>query len=89
MKNGVTRRDFLKYTAYLGAAAGIVDILGACSTGATKKGPLGSLTAVIGYGNNQSWDPTQTASAFSMAAILHAYEPLVGAIRSHASPTRH
>ncbi len=37
----------------------------------------GTLTAVIGYGNNQSWDPTQTASAFSMAAFTNVYEPLV------------
>src|SRR5439155_19540862 len=33
--------------------------------------------AVIGYGNNQTWDPLQTASAFSMAAHLHCYESLV------------
>ena len=75
----LTRRDVLKYTAYLGVAGGITTLLGACGNGSNQKsGTLQSLTAVIGYGNNQSWDPTQTASAFSMAAILHAYEPLVG-----------
>jgi len=75
----LTRRDILKYSAYLGVAGGITTLLGACGTSSSpKSGSLQSLTAVIGYGNNQSWDPTQTASAFSMAAILHAYEPLVG-----------
>lgn len=37
----------------------------------------GTLNAVIGYGNNQSWDPTQTASAFAMAGNNHVYEALV------------
>ena len=51
----------------------------ACSSPASTTGPGSSrtLTAVIGYGNNQSWDPTQTASAFSMAAFTNVYEPLV------------
>ncbi len=34
-------------------------------------------TAVIGYGNDRSWDPTQTASAFAMAANHHIYEGLL------------
>lgn len=77
-KHGVSRRELLKYTAYFGAAAGIVGMLDACGPAGANKKTLKSLTAVVGYGNNQSWDPTQTASAFSMAAILHCYEPLVG-----------
>jgi peptide/nickel transport system substrate-binding protein len=32
---------------------------------------------VIGYGNDQSWDPSTTASAFAMASIQHIYEGLV------------
>ncbi|MBO0779846.1 MAG: ABC transporter substrate-binding protein [Ktedonobacteraceae bacterium] len=74
----ITRRDILKYTGYLGAAGGIVSLLNACGTQGSSQSTQKSLTAVIGYGNNQSWDPSKTASAFSMAAILHAYEPLVG-----------
>jgi peptide/nickel transport system substrate-binding protein len=78
-KGVLTRRDVLKYTAYLGVAGGITTLLGACgNSNSQNSSSRKSLTAVIGYGNNQSWDPTQTASAFSMAAILHAYEPLVG-----------
>ncbi|WAL69221.1 ABC transporter substrate-binding protein [Amycolatopsis cynarae] len=80
-RSGLTlnRRDLLRYTGLLGAAAGLSSALAACggpsstNSGNTK----GSLTAVIGYGNNQTWDPLQTASAFSMAAILHCYESLV------------
>lgn len=40
-------------------------------------GPNGDISVVIGYGNNQSWDPSQTASAFIMAANRHIYEGLV------------
>lgn len=80
-KHGITRRELLKnsaaFTAAFAAAGGISTFLDACGTTANSS-KLGSLTAVIGYGNNQSWDPTQTGSAFGMAAIVHCYEPLVG-----------
>ncbi|MBT0770721.1 ABC transporter substrate-binding protein [Kineosporia sp. J2-2] len=58
-------------------AAGV--LLAACGGPASSdsSSDTGTLTAVIGYGNNQSWDPTQTASAFSMAAFTNVYEPLV------------
>ncbi|WP_410655100.1 ABC transporter substrate-binding protein [Amycolatopsis sp. lyj-112] len=75
-----TRRDALRYTGLLGAAAAISSTLAACGGPAStnKTGAAAdSLTAVLGYGNNQTWDPLQTASAFSMAAILHCYESLV------------
>lgn len=54
-------------------------ILAACGGPASSdsSSDTGTLTAVIGYGNNQSWDPTQTASAFSMASFTNVYEPLV------------
>lgn len=79
------RRSFLKYTGALGAAAAISSSLSACSSGPestndTEGGAGGAnstLTAVIGYGNDGSWDPTQTASAFSMAANNHIYEGLL------------
>ncbi|MFJ8827084.1 ABC transporter substrate-binding protein [Streptomyces sp. NPDC102467] len=80
------RRSFLKYTGALGAAAAISTSLSACSSGPKSTNDTGdddgeggstSLTAVIGYGNDGSWDPTQTASAFAMAGNQHIYEGLV------------
>ncbi|MFF7485386.1 ABC transporter substrate-binding protein [Streptomyces luteogriseus] len=78
------RRSFLKYTGALGAAAAVSASLSACSSGpestndtGTGTGPDRTLTAVIGYGNDGSWDPTQTASAFCMAANHHIYEGLL------------
>ncbi|MEU1514344.1 ABC transporter substrate-binding protein [Streptomyces sp. NPDC005811] len=70
------RRAFLTGTAALSAA------LAACggppSTNDTgADGPDRTLTAVIGYGNDGSWDPTRTASAFATAANAHLYEGLV------------
>src|SRR5689334_10806589 len=74
------RRDMLRFTGLAGAAAAFSSTLAACggpaSTNATGD-TAESITAVVGYGNNQTWDPLQTASAFSMAAILHTYESLV------------
>ncbi|WP_043840842.1 ABC transporter substrate-binding protein [Amycolatopsis taiwanensis] len=75
-----SRRDMLRFTGMAGVAAAFSSTLAACggpaSTNATGN-TTDSITAVIGYGNNQTWDPLQTASAFSMAAILHTYESLV------------
>ncbi|GAA2657442.1 ABC transporter substrate-binding protein [Streptomyces vastus] len=79
------RRSFLKYSGALGAAAAISSTLSACSSGPQSTNETGgggegadrTLTAVIGYGNDQSWDPLITASAFSMAANHHIYEGLL------------
>ncbi|WP_149827943.1 ABC transporter substrate-binding protein [Streptomyces tailanensis] len=79
------RRSFLKHSGALGAAAAVSSSLAACSagpestndTGGGGGGKNGTLTAVIGYGNDGSWDPTQTASAFCMAANNHIYEGLL------------
>jgi peptide/nickel transport system substrate-binding protein len=75
-----SRRDMLRFTGLAGVAAAFSSGLAACggpaSTNATGS-TVDSITAVIGYGNNQTWDPLQTASAFSMAGNLHAYESLV------------
>ncbi|MFH8412360.1 ABC transporter substrate-binding protein [Streptomyces collinus] len=78
------RRSFLKYTGALGAAAAVSSSLSACSSGPESTNDTGTgggrdrtLTAVIGYGNDGSWDPTQTASAFCMAANHHIYEGLL------------
>ncbi|MER6525310.1 ABC transporter substrate-binding protein [Streptomyces sp. NPDC001508] len=78
------RRAFLKYGGALGAAAALPPSLAACSSGPESTNDTGgggdgnrTLTAVIGYGNDGSWDPTQTASAFCMAANNHIYEGLL------------
>jgi peptide/nickel transport system substrate-binding protein len=79
------RRTFLKYTGALGAAVSVPASLSACSSGPQSTNDTGgggdganrTLTAVIGYGNDGSWDPTQTASAFCMAANNHIYEGLL------------
>ena len=78
------RRSFLKYTGALGAAAAVSASLSACSSGPQSTNETGegggrdrTLTAVIGYGNDGSRDPTQTASAFCMAANNHIYEGLL------------
>ncbi|MGW4562421.1 ABC transporter substrate-binding protein [Streptomyces sp. NPDC004561] len=75
------RRSVLRGAGALGVGA----LLAACSAGPESTNDTGSggggkdrtLTAVIGYGNDGSWDPTQTASAFSMAANNHIYEGLL------------
>ncbi|WP_219825535.1 ABC transporter substrate-binding protein [Nonomuraea typhae] len=80
MSSEFTRRDFLRHT---GTAALVAATLSACSGGPASTGSVGAgsdkdlITAVIGYGNDQSWDPTQTASAFAMAGITHIYEGLL------------
>ncbi|MBJ6638593.1 ABC transporter substrate-binding protein [Streptomyces sp. DHE7-1] len=78
------RRSFLARAGALGAAAALPPALAGCSgpesTNDTGHGGTGkdrTLTAVIGYGNDGSWDPTQTASAFCMAANNHVYEGLL------------
>ncbi|MGP3971072.1 ABC transporter substrate-binding protein [Streptomyces sp. 6N223] len=80
--NGFNRRAFLRLSGALGAAGAIGAGLGACSgpestTSSDDEDGVQTLTAVIGYGNDQSWDPTMTASAFSMAANNHIYEGLL------------
>ncbi|WP_113703075.1 ABC transporter substrate-binding protein [Nonomuraea lactucae] len=83
MSSDFSRRDFLRYSGASGAAAFIAATLSACSGGPASTGSVGAgsdkdlITAVIGYGNDQSWDPTQTASAFAMAGINHVYEGLL------------
>ena len=78
----VSRRDFLRYSGTVSAAAAISATLSACTgpastSSAGADGDKDLVTAVIGYGNNQSWDPTMSASAFAMAGNNHIYEGLV------------
>lgn len=81
-ESALHRRSFLTYTGALGAATALTTSLSACSAGPestndTGTNATGHLTAVIGYGNDQSWDPLKTASAFCMAANHHIYEGLL------------
>ncbi|MCZ0205297.1 ABC transporter substrate-binding protein [Streptomyces sp. UMAF16] len=75
------RRSLLLGAGALGAGAALAGCsAGPESTNDTGGGGSGkdrTLTAVIGYGNDGSWDPTQTASAFAMAANNHIYEGLL------------
>jgi peptide/nickel transport system substrate-binding protein len=79
------RRSFLRGVGALGLAATLPPTLAGCSAGPESTNDTGgggsgkdrTLTAVIGYGNDGSWDPTQTASAFAMAANHHIYEGLL------------
>ena len=78
-----TRRDFLRYSGTVSAAAAITAAVSACGSGPKSTNSVGAgsdktqITAVIGYGNDGSWDPTMTASAFAMAANNHIYEGLL------------
>jgi peptide/nickel transport system substrate-binding protein len=82
-ESALHRRSFLKYTGALSAATALTTSLSACSSGPKSTNDTGGekgtdhLTAVIGYGNDQSWDPTKTASAFCMAGNHHIYEGLL------------
>ncbi|MFF5531569.1 ABC transporter substrate-binding protein [Streptomyces cinerochromogenes] len=79
------RRSLIKGLGALGATVAVPPALAACSAGPESTNETGdggtgkdrTLTAVIGYGNDGSWDPTQTASAFAMAANNHVYEGLL------------
>ncbi|WP_416518855.1 ABC transporter substrate-binding protein [Streptomyces achromogenes] len=75
------RRSLLLGAGVLGAGTALAGCsAGPESTNDTGGGGSGkdrTLTAVIGYGNDGSWDPTQTASAFAMAANNHIYEGLL------------
>lgn len=72
----LSRRELLRLTGLAGATAALGACGGPPSTNSAGD-TLDTLTAVVGYGNNQTWDPLQTASAFAMAAMLHCYEALV------------
>ncbi|MBQ1088132.1 ABC transporter substrate-binding protein [Streptomyces sp. B93] len=74
------RRTLLKGAGALGLGA----LTAACRVGPASTTDFGgrggadrTLTAVIGYGNDGTWDPTQTASAFCMAGNNHIYEGLL------------
>ena len=73
----VSRRALLRYGALGAVAAVSTTACGGPASTTTTGDDRELLTAVVGYGNDQTWDPTMTASAFAMAANNHIYEGLV------------
>jgi peptide/nickel transport system substrate-binding protein len=79
---GLHRRDFLRYTGMLGAAATITAGLAACggpsSTGSGGSGGDGdTIQAALAYALSGGFDPMTASSAVATAANLHVLESLV------------
>ncbi|MFI0356992.1 ABC transporter substrate-binding protein [Actinomadura sp. 9N407] len=78
---GMQRRDFLRYTGLLGAAATITATVAACggpsSTGAGADGDKNTIQAALAYALSGGFDPMTASSAVAVAANLHVLEPLV------------
>ncbi|MEU4828241.1 ABC transporter substrate-binding protein [Actinomadura sp. NPDC023710] len=77
-----SRRDFLRYTGLLGAAATISAGLTACggpsSTGSGGSGGAkDTIQAALAYALSGGFDPMTASSAVAVAANLHVLEPLV------------
>ncbi|PRA01541.1 peptide ABC transporter substrate-binding protein [Arthrobacter sp. MYb224] len=79
------RRDFLKITGMVGAAAAFSASLAACSSGSSAEGSGGSgsaaaaglLTAGISYALSTGFDPMTSSGATPYAANMHIFEGLV------------
>ncbi|TYB41868.1 ABC transporter substrate-binding protein [Actinomadura chibensis] len=79
---GPTRRDLLRYTGLLGAAATISAGLAACggpsSTGSGGSGGAkDTIQAALAYALSGGFDPMTASSAVAVAANLHVLEALV------------
>ncbi|MEU8340834.1 peptide/nickel transport system substrate-binding protein [Actinomadura meyerae] len=79
---GLHRRDFLRYTGLLGAAATISAGLAACggpsSTGSGGSGgSKDTIQAALAYALSGGFDPMTASSAVAVAANLHVLESLV------------
>ncbi|TDC74940.1 ABC transporter substrate-binding protein [Actinomadura sp. 7K507] len=78
---GLHRRDFLRYTGLLGAAATITAGLAACggpsSTGSGGSGGTDTIEAALAYALSGGFDPMTASSAVAVAANLHVLESLV------------
>ncbi|MEW2352315.1 ABC transporter substrate-binding protein [Spirillospora sp. NPDC029432] len=78
---GLNRRDFLRYSGLLGAAATITASVAACggpsSTGAGAGGDKNTIQAALSYALSGGFDPMTASSAVAVAANLHVLEPLV------------
>ncbi|MCO5967403.1 ABC transporter substrate-binding protein [Actinoallomurus soli] len=82
---GLHRRDFLRYSGLLGAAAAITAGVSACggpsSTGSGGSGGSGgskdTIQAALAYALSGGFDPMTSSSAVAVAANFHVLESLV------------
>ncbi|MEU6749091.1 ABC transporter substrate-binding protein [Spirillospora sp. NPDC046719] len=79
---GLHRRDFLRYTGLLGAAAAITAGVSACggpsSTGSGGSGgSKDTIQAALAYALSGGFDPMTSSSAVAVAADFHVLESLV------------
>ncbi|MGI5327429.1 ABC transporter substrate-binding protein [Actinomadura nitritigenes] len=79
---GLHRRDFLRYTGLLGAAAAITAGVSACggpsSTGSGGSGgSKDTIQAALAYALSGGFDPMTSSSAVAVAANFHVLESLV------------
>ena len=83
-----SRRNFLRYSGMLGAAAAATAALGACGTTTTPTAattptsaggsvPTGSVTAGLAYNLDTSFDPMLASGAAALALNMHVFEGLV------------
>ncbi|MBO1268827.1 ABC transporter substrate-binding protein [Arthrobacter cavernae] len=84
--NDASRRNFLKLTGAVGAAAAFTASLSACGGAATTTGTTASAAAVnkdltieagISYALSTGFDPLSSSGATPMAANLHIFEGLI------------
>ena len=87
--SGLNRRNFLKYTGILGAAATISASLAACGAGTSSSGsasaspvgttshPAGTITATAAFLISSGFDPMNASSAVVTALNQHIFEALV------------
>lgn len=82
---GTSRRQFLKYTSVLGAAASIAATVSACgpssgtsgSGGGGGKGGSSTISATLAFQLSGTLDPDNHSSAVATAANQHVFEALV------------
>ncbi|GAB3490438.1 ABC transporter substrate-binding protein [Flexivirga lutea] len=80
---GTSRRQFLKFTGVLGAAAGIAASVSACgpssgtSGGGDGKGGSSTISATLAFQLSGTLDPANHSSAVATAANQHIFEALV------------
>ncbi|OLT12588.1 peptide ABC transporter substrate-binding protein [Actinomadura sp. CNU-125] len=79
LPRGLDRRDFLRYTGLLGAAAAITASVSACSGPSSTGGSGGGtgIQAALAYSLSGGFDPMTASSAVATAANVHVLEPLV------------
>lgn len=88
-RNGVSRRDFLRYSSALSAAATLTASLAACgggpgsasSSGKTATGtarhPQGTITGTLAFLLSSGFDPMNASAAPALCANAHVFEGLI------------